>query len=141
VTVTTCDYVCKKPGWTSTGLTLITPTPTKPIKNYIINIADEQPIRAEAIPQTLSHLIQLNERYGVLICLSDRCRCAVSLVVISDHLRRKHKVQLELRKQVDRYIKGFLFTYDYSTVLLLLEGSRLEPVIDVVDGFRCKHYQ
>jgi Orsellinic acid/F9775 biosynthesis cluster protein D len=55
--VTTCDYVCKKPGWTSTGLTLITPTPTKPIKNHIINMADEQPIRAEAIPQTLSHLI------------------------------------------------------------------------------------
>jgi hypothetical protein len=65
----------------------------------------------------------------------------VSPVVISDHLRRKHKVQLELRKQVDRYIKGFPFTYDYSTVPLPLEGSRLEPVIDVVDGFRYKYYQ
>jgi hypothetical protein len=56
-------------------------------------------------------------------------------------LRRKHKVQLELRKQVDRYIEGFPFTYDYSTVLLPLEGSRLELVIDVVDGFRCKYCQ
>jgi hypothetical protein len=65
----------------------------------------------------------------------------VSLATISDHLRRKHKVQLELRKQVDRYIEGFLFTYDYSTVPLLLEGSRLELVIDVVDGFRYKYYQ
>jgi hypothetical protein len=25
---------------------------------------DEQPIQSEAIPQTLSHLIQLNERYN-----------------------------------------------------------------------------
>jgi hypothetical protein len=31
-------------------------------------MADEQPIQAEAIPQTLSHLIGLNERYGVLHC-------------------------------------------------------------------------
>jgi hypothetical protein len=65
----------------------------------------------------------------------------MSLVVISDYLRRKHKVQLELRKQVDRYIEGFPFTYDYSTVLLPLEGSRLELVIDVVDRFQCKYYQ
>jgi hypothetical protein len=77
----------------------------------------------------------------MLICLSDGCRCAVSPVVISDHLRRKHKVQLEFRKQVDRYIEGFPFTYDYSIVLLLLEGSCLELVIDVVDGFRCKYCQ
>lgn len=61
--------------------------------------------------QTLSHLIQLNERYGVLICIGDGCCCAVSPAAISDHLRRKHQVQLELRKQVDRYIEGFPFTY------------------------------
>ena len=77
----------------------------------------------------------------MLICLSDGCRCAVSLVAISDYLRRKYKVQLELRKQVDRYIEGFLFTYDYSTVPLLPDGSALELVIDVVDGFQCKHCQ
>jgi hypothetical protein len=104
-------------------------------------MADEQPIRAEAIPQTLSHLIQLNERYGVLIYLSNGCRYAVSPAAISDHLRRKHKVQLELRKQVDHYIKGFLFTYDYSIVPLPPDKSAPELVIDVVDGFRCKHCQ
>jgi hypothetical protein len=65
-------------------------------------MADEQPIQAEAIPQILSHLIQPNERYDVSICMGDGCRCAVSPVAMSDYLRRKYKVQLELRKQVDQ---------------------------------------
>jgi hypothetical protein len=59
---------------------------------------------------------------------------------LSDYLYRKHKVQLELYKQVDCYIKGFLFTYDYLTVLLAPDGSTPEPVINVVDGFRYKYY-
>jgi hypothetical protein len=40
-------------------------------------MADEQPIQAEPISQILSHLIGLNERYGVLLCLHTKCRCAV----------------------------------------------------------------
>ena len=102
-------------------------------------MADEQLIQAEPIPPTLSHLIQLNERYGVLICMRDRCRCAVSLAAIADHLRRKHQVQLELRKQVERYIERFPFIYDYSTVQLPPYGSAPQPVIEVVDGFQCQH--
>lgn len=51
-------------------------------------MADEQPIQAKAIPETLSYLIALNERYRVVICLNEKCCCAVSPAAISDHLRR-----------------------------------------------------
>ena len=77
----------------------------------------------------------------MLICLGDGCRCAVSPAAIADHLRRKHKVQLELRKQVERYIEGFPFIYNYSTVQLPLDRSAPQPVIEVVDGFQCQHCQ
>ena len=102
-------------------------------------MADEQPIQAEPIPQTLSHLIALNERYGVLLCLHAKCRCAVRPAAMSDHLRRQHQVQLELRKQVDQYIKGFPHQYDYSTVNLPVDGLAPQPVIEVVHGLECDH--
>ena len=97
-------------------------------------MADEQPIQAEPIPQTLSHLIALNERYGVLLCLHAKCYCAVRPAAMSDHLRRQHQVRLELRKQVDQYVKGFPHQYDYSTVNLLVDVLAPRPVIEVADG-------
>jgi hypothetical protein len=88
-------------------------------------MADEQSIEAEPIPQTLSHLIALNERYSVLLCLNEKCRCAVRPAAVSDHLRMQHQVQLELRKQVDRYIEGFSHQYDYSIVNRPVDGLAL----------------
>ncbi|KAH6665588.1 hypothetical protein B0J14DRAFT_606425 [Halenospora varia] len=74
-------------------------------------MADKQPIQAEAIPQTLSHLIALNKRYGLLLCLNEKCRYAVCPAAMSDHLCRQHQ-----------YIKGFPHQYNYSTVNLLVDG-------------------
>jgi hypothetical protein len=101
-------------------------------------MAEPRPIQAEPIPQALCHLIQLNPRYKVLICLNERCRCAVSPVAISGHLRRKHQVAIELRKQVDRYVEGFPFQYGYSTVTLPEDGLAPQLVIQVVDGLHCQ---
>ena len=102
-------------------------------------MADEQSDQVKPIPQTLSHLIALNERYGVLLCLNEKCRRAVRPAAASDHLRRQHQVQPEIRKQVDQYIKGFPYEYDYSTVNLPDDGLAPQPVIEVVDGYECKH--
>src|ERR1700692_3452125 len=95
-------------------------------------MAAKQPIQAEPIPQTLSHLIASNERYGVLLCLHAKCYCAVRPAAMSDHLRRQHQVRLELRKQVDQYVKGFPHQYDYSTVNLPVDGLAPQPVIEVI---------
>jgi hypothetical protein len=83
--------------------------------------------------------MQLNVEYGVLICIGNGCQCAVGPASFSDHLRRKHKTPLELREQVDRYIDGFPFKYDYSDVPLPQDGLAPQPIIRVVEGLRYKY--
>lgn len=90
----------------------------------------------EPISPLLSHLMQLNVEYGVLICIRNGCQCAVGPASFSDRLRRKHKTTLELREQVDRYIDGFSFEYDYSNVLLTKDGLAPQPIIRIVEGLR-----
>lgn len=75
----------------------------------------------------------------MLLCLNEKCRCAVSPGGISDHLRRQHQVQLELRKQVDRYIEGFPYQYDYATINLPVDGLVPQPVIEVINGLECNY--
>lgn len=93
----------------------------------------------EPISPTLSHLIALNEHYSVLLCLNEKCRYAINPAAASDHLCRQHHVQLGIRKQVNQYIKGFLYEYNHSTVNLPLDGLAPQPVVEVVDGHECKH--
>jgi len=64
---------------------------------------------------------------------------SVSPASFSDHLRRKHETSLELRQQVDRYITGFPFAYDYSSVPLPKDGLAPQPIIRIVEGLRCRH--
>ena len=54
-------------NWPSLPLTPTPYTSIKPINNHTTSMADEQSIQVEPIPQKLSHLIELNERYGVLL--------------------------------------------------------------------------
>src|ERR1700710_2526167 len=104
-------------------------TRTKSICTINSNMAELSAIPVQPVPETLSHLIQLNVDYGVLICLGHGYQCAVSPASISRHLRRKHKTQLELRQQVDRYIERCPFEYDYSTIKLPKNGLAPQPVI------------
>jgi hypothetical protein len=50
----------------------------------------------------------------------------------------KHKTPIELRKQVDQYVKDFPFVYDHATVLLPVDGLAPQPIIPIVDGFLCQ---
>ena len=100
---------------------------------------EQQLAQPQPIPQPLAHLIQLNVEYGVLICIGNGCRYAVSPASTSEHLRRKHHTARELRQQVDRYIQEFPFEYNYSSVRIPLDGLAPQPVIPVVDGLQCKH--
>lgn len=102
-------------------------------------MADEQPIQEEPIPQTLSHLIALNEHYGMLLCVHAKCPCAVRPAAVFDYLRRQYQVRVELRKQVDRHIEGFPHQYDYSAVGLPVDGLAPQPVIEAVNGLECDH--
>jgi hypothetical protein len=90
------------------------------------------------IPPTLTYLIALNVEFHVLLCLGNGCRKAVSLAGIVEHLRKKHSTKLEIRKQVQGYIKEFPFIYDYSTVQLPVDRSALQPIIPIMDGFQYK---
>lgn len=102
-------------------------------------MAEPVSTQPQPIPQSLSHLIQLNVEYSVLICMGNGCRCAVSPASISRHLRSKHHVPIELRKQVDRYVQGFPVNYDFTNVKLPQERSAPQPIIRIVSGFQCKH--
>jgi hypothetical protein len=75
----------------------------------------------------------------VLLCLNEKCRCAVSPAAISDYLRKQYQVQLELRKQVNQYIKKFSHYYDYSTINLPVNRLALQLVIKVVNSLKCKN--
>jgi len=102
-------------------------------------MANKQPIQAETIPQILSYLIALNERYGLLFCLNEKYRCAVRPAAMFDYLRKQYQIQLELRKQVDQYIKEFPHQYNYSIVNLSVNGLVPQPVIKVIDELKCNH--
>jgi hypothetical protein len=93
----------------------------------------------QPIPQVLDHLVHLNVEFGVLVCLGNGCRKAVSLSAISEHLRKRHQTTPEIRKRVREYIKEFPYTYNHSIVQLPKDGLALQPVIPIIDRFQYKH--
>jgi hypothetical protein len=104
-------------------------------------MADTQTNPIEPVPQALSHLIALNVEYKVLICIGNGCRHALKPTAIPRHLVDKHNTPIVLQRQVDQYIKAFLFDYDYTSVQLPGDGSVPQPIILVVDGFACRDCQ
>jgi hypothetical protein len=103
-------------------------------------MADHQLVQAPAIPFSLSHLIAVNARYKVLICLGNGCRCAIVPTGAARHLRDKHHEPIELRKQVERYLEQCQFhEYTYATVILPADGLVPQPIIPIVNGYQCKH--
>jgi hypothetical protein len=53
------------------------------------------------------------------------CKYVVKLTTISCHLADKHKMAIKLQKEVEEYVREFLFIYDYTIVLLPSNGSAL----------------
>jgi hypothetical protein len=102
------------------------------------NMAESPRTTAQPIPPSLSQLVVLNVEYGVLICASAKCRYALKPTTMSRHLGDRHQTPIVLRKQVDQYVAVFLFAYDYTSVLLPRDGTVLQPIVPIVDGFVCK---
>jgi hypothetical protein len=74
----------------------------------------------------------------VLVCIGNRCRKAVSAKGFVEHLRKIHKEEPRIRRKVQEYVEGFPYNYDYSNIQLPKDGSAPQPIIPIVDGFRCK---
>lgn len=76
--------------------------------------------------------------YQILICLGNRCQCAINPATGVAHLRRNHKITGDIRNQVQRYINRCKFKdYTYATVGLPADGLAPQPVIPTVNGFHC----
>lgn len=91
---------------------------------------------AQPIPQVLAQTVALNVEFNVLICV--RCKFAVAPSAIVRHLRDKHKTDIDVRKQVEEYIREFPFVYDHDTVVLPSDKSVPQPIIPIVDGVQCQ---
>lgn len=109
--------------------------PTQP-SNSFINYTERSRTMAQPIPEALAHLVGLNVEFGVLVCM--QCKYAVAPTAISRHFGDKHKTPIELRKQLDEYVRAFPFQYDHSSVPLPSNGSAPQPIIPVLDGHLCK---
>lgn len=94
--------------------------------------------RPADIPSGLRQLIQLNVAYRVLLCPHPECRKAVQPRAFSEHTRVQHKAPLRDREQIQAYVKGINWEYDFSTISLPRDGSRPQQTIPVVDGFQCR---
>ncbi|KAH6695991.1 hypothetical protein BKA61DRAFT_623673 [Leptodontidium sp. MPI-SDFR-AT-0119] len=94
---------------------------------------------AQPIPQALAYLIKLNVEFCTLICL--QCQYAQRPTYICRHLGDRHKVPIELRKQVEEYTKGCPFKYDYTSIQLPSDGSAPQPIIPVLNKYKYKGCQ
>ena len=94
--------------------------------------------RPEDIPSELTHLVQLNIAYRVLICPHNECCKAVQPRAFSEHLRVQHQTPLRDRERVQEYVSIFGWDYDFSSIQLPRDGSGPQPIIPVVDGFQCR---
>lgn len=119
----------------------MTPYPTKSCPDQLEISTGLFRAMAQPIPDVLAHLVQLNVDFQVLVCLEDKCRCAVSPRAIVRHFHDQHRTPIELRKVIERYIKSFPGSYDYLSVHLPPDRSYPQPIIEVVDGFRCQRCQ
>lgn len=121
-------------------LPLLGLTPPHRKSTYLINfsMAEQQQTRPIEVPVALSQLVAVNVEYRVLLCLSRGCRKAVSPAGIVEHLRKIHKETPQVRKQVQEFIKGIPWKYDYSTVPLPIDGLAPQPIVPIVDGFHCQ---
>jgi hypothetical protein len=73
------------------------------------------------------------------MCVSAQCRKLVSPAGIIKHLRKIHRAKPEVRKQVQEFVAGISWEYDYSTIKLPADGLAPQPVVPVMSAFHCRH--
>ena len=94
------------------------------------------------IPQSVAHLIAVNKKFGVLLCRSARCRHALTVKGLEDHLRKLHVETLAVRREAKEFAQALArqdarFQRDHTGVELPIDGSAPQPTLPVTDGFRC----
>ena len=94
------------------------------------------------IPQSVAHLIAVNDNFGVLLCRSARCRHALTVKGLEDHLRKLHVETLAVRREAKEFAQALArqdvrFQRDHTGVELPIDGSAPQPTLPVTDGFRC----
>jgi hypothetical protein len=62
----------------------------------------------------------------------------LKLTAIPQHFSNRHKTAIKLQKQINKYIKEFLFLYNYTTVILPLDKSASQPVIAMLKRHLCQ---
>jgi hypothetical protein len=72
----------------------------------------------------------------MLICI--QYKFILKSTVIPQHFNNKHKTAIKLQKQINKYIKKFLFLYNYITVILPLNKLASQPVITVLKRHLCQ---
>ncbi|KAK6591540.1 hypothetical protein H4I96_12312 [Botrytis cinerea] len=63
------------------------------------------------------------------------------LHLLERHLSDQHRVPIKLRKQLEEYIKEYPFQYDYTNIQLPSDSSAPQPIIPVLDGYKCQSCQ
>jgi hypothetical protein len=74
---------------------------------------------ANQVPESLAHLVYLNSEFNILICLGNGCSKAVAPRGFIEYLRKFHKTEPNLRKELGEYIKAnfpLSQNYDYSSI-------------------------
>ncbi len=94
------------------------------------------------IPQSVAHLIAVNDDFGVLLCRSARCRHALTVKGLGEHLRKSHLETLAVRREAKESAQALArqdarFQRDHRGVELPIDGSAPQPTLPVADGFRC----
>jgi hypothetical protein len=95
---------------------------------------------AQPIPQVLAYLVVLNIEYSMLIYVDCKYQYILEPSTISRYLHDRYKTPIVLQKQVDQYIRVFLYIYNYTSIRLPTDRSALQPIISVVDRFVYREY-
>ena len=89
------------------------------------------------LPQILRPWLSINIEFHIIICSHHSCRQAISPHAVNRHLRDKHQVGIEPRKQLDCFIEQWQWPYDCYSLPLPLASSAPQPILPILDGFQC----
>ena len=95
------------------------------------------------IPAAVAHLIGINSDFAVLLCRSPGCRHAQAVRGIAEHLRKVHHESPALRREAEEFgwelvRQDARFLRSYADVELLINGSRPQHIVPVVDLYSCR---
>ena len=89
------------------------------------------------LPDELRPWLTLNVEFHVILCHYYSCQQALSPGMINRHLRDKHQVKVDIRKQLELYLEQWQWQYDFRNILLPPDGSLPLPILPIIHGSQC----